>query len=223
MVQVGDTVFDLAMAFGITVNEIKAANPSIILDRIAVGQRLAMPKGAERVAEPTAEPEDPNALHHLVQAGENLGGIAALYDVDPLEIARINSLTSPDRLGIGQKLLLPKNATLLELPTEEPIGGESLVHTVAAGETLSSIALQYEVRLSDLVKANNLQNADQLALGQKIHVPAWRLVPQRASVFTSCVQGRRCMPLRNCIRFPSCPCRSPTTWSTATNWLRDRN
>ena len=172
VVQAGDTVSGLAEEFGTTMEEIKTANPSIVLDRIAVGQRLAIPEAAERP--PTEEPEEleePNALYHLVQAGENLNGIAALYGVDFLEIARINGLASPDQLGVGQRLLLPKSATLLELPTEEPSGGEGLVHTVTAGETLSSIALRYEVLLSTLVEVNNLQNADQLALGQEIYVP----------------------------------------------------
>jgi len=169
VVQAGDTVSGLAEEFGITVEEIKATNPSIVLDRIAVGQRLAISEAAQRP--PEEEPEDPNALYHLVQAGENLSSIAALYGVDSLEIARLNRLVSPDRLGIGQRLLLPANATLLELPTEEAAGKEGLVHTVAAGETLSSIALRYEVRLSTLVAANNLQNADQLAVGQEIYVP----------------------------------------------------
>ncbi len=169
VVQAGDTVSGLAEEYGTTMEEIKAANPSIVLDRIAVGQRLAIPEVAEQP--PTEEPEDPNALYHLVQVGENLGGIAALYGVDALEIAKINGLVSPDQLGVGQRLLLPKSAALLALPTEEPAGGEGLVHTVTAGETLSSIALRYEVLLSTLVEVNNLQNADQLALGQEIYVP----------------------------------------------------
>lgn len=170
VVQAGDTVSGLAAEFGITVEEIKATNPSIVLDRIAVGQRLAIPEAAQRPPE-EEEPDDPNALYHLVQAGENLSSIAALYGVDSLEIARLNRLVSPDRLGIGQRLLLPANATLLELPTEEAADKVGLVHTVVAGETLSSIALRYEVRLSTLVAANNLLNADQLAVGQAIYVP----------------------------------------------------
>ncbi len=168
VVQAGDTVLGLAVEFGLTMEEIKAANPSIVLDRIAVGQQLAIPETAAR---PTEEPEDPNALYHLVQAGENLSDIAALYGVDPLEIAQINDLVSPDQLGIGQSLRLPQSATLLALPTAEPARGEGLIHTVAAGETLSSIALRYEVRLSTLVEVNNLKNADQLVLGQEIYVP----------------------------------------------------
>lgn len=168
VVRDGDTVSALAERFGITVRDIEAANPAVILDHIAVGQRIAMPQASipSEVREEAFE-----GLFHVVQKGETLGAIAVLYNVESLQIIRLNELASPDQLAIGQKLKLPEDATLPELPTEEPAAGEGLFHIVKGGETLSGIAEQYEVGLSTLVEANNLGNADQLALGQEIFVP----------------------------------------------------
>lgn len=164
----GDTVSQIAVKFGITTQEIKLANPGVILDLIAVGQRLALPRGVEPLPEPTP---NPNVLYHEVKEGETLGAIAVLYGVESLEIAKINGLASPDQLGIGQKLRLPDSAILLSLPIFDPLAAEGLVHTVQAGESLGEIALRYEVTLSTLVEVNDLSDANQLALGQKIFVP----------------------------------------------------
>lgn len=171
----GDTVSEIADEFGITIQDIKTANPGVILDLIAVGQRLALPRGVEPPPEPTV---NPNVLYHEVRKGETLGDIAVLYNVEALEIARINRLNSPDQLGIGQKLQLPDSAILSMLPVEESSETEGLIHIVKEGETLSEIALHYEVRLSTLVEVNNLSDADQLALGQELFVPG---VVQRTS------------------------------------------
>ncbi len=168
VIQEGDTVSELAERFGISVQAIKDVNPTIVLDHIAVGQRLAMPEVPEILA---VEEETPEGLYHAVQKGETLREIASLYGVEVIRIVTINQLASPDRLAIGQKLKLPEDAILLELPTEEPAAGEGLIHVVKEGETLSGIAVKYEVRLSTLVEANNLGNADQLALGQELFVP----------------------------------------------------
>ncbi len=168
VVRDGDTVSALAERFGISVRDIEAANPAVILDHIAVGQRLAMPQAGDpsEVKEEVFE-----GLYHVVQKGEFLGAIAVLYNVESVQIIRLNELVSPDQLAIGQKLKLPEGAILLELATEEPAAGEGLIHVVKEGETLSGIAVKYEVRLSTLVEANNLGNADQLALGQELFVP----------------------------------------------------
>lgn len=46
-----------------------------------------------------------------------------------------------------------------------------LVHTVASGETISTIASSYDLKTSTLVWANNIINANALRVGQKILIP----------------------------------------------------
>lgn len=170
VVQDGDTISGIAAKFGVTMKEIEEVNPALFVDQIAVGQRLAVPQ-VEREPAPAVEEEDPNALFHVVRQGDTLASIAAFYQVDALEIARINQLHSPDKLAIDQRLRLPDDATFLPPPEEEAPPGEGLIHIVRKGDTLSGIALKYQVKVSDLVAANNLRNVDQLALGQELFVP----------------------------------------------------
>jgi LysM repeat protein len=58
-----------------------------------------------------------------------------------------------------------------EIPKAEPVT-PSVQHTVAKGETLTSIAKQYNIPLSDLQKLNKITNDRKLQIGQTLNVPA---------------------------------------------------
>lgn len=45
------------------------------------------------------------------------------------------------------------------------------IHKVRPSDNLSKIAKMYNVRVSDLVKANNLTNPDHIEVGQEIKIP----------------------------------------------------
>ena len=44
-------------------------------------------------------------------------------------------------------------------------------HVVKTGDTLSSIAHQYEVKVKAIVEANQIENPDSLRVGQKLFIP----------------------------------------------------
>lgn len=79
---------------------------------------------------------------HTVTAGETLGGIALQYGMNMRQLQVINRLDS-DRIRIGQKLSVVDSRFL-----EEP---ELIPYTVASGDTLSDIAAQFSVNISDVV------------------------------------------------------------------------
>ncbi|MCW5880499.1 MAG: LysM peptidoglycan-binding domain-containing protein [Anaerolineae bacterium] len=89
---------------------------------------------------------------YVVQPGDTLSGIAERYQTTPDAIARLNNLEDRDILQPGQKL-----AMLASGPGEigaadsdaAPVGPRrdaqpQPVHLVVAGETLGSIAAQYD-------------------------------------------------------------------------------
>jgi len=61
---------------------------------------------AEAETEPGAEP-----VRYVVEPGDTLRGIAALYDVESAELQRYNGLSDEeaDSLQIGQLLFIPPN------------------------------------------------------------------------------------------------------------------
>lgn len=108
-----------------------------------------------------AEAATGGSVMHVVRAGETLWDIGARYGVTTQQLIRINELSEPDHLVIGQKLVIRE--------------GEAQVHIVQKGETLSAIAQQYDVRRAHLIALNELSNPDMLSIGQElIIVPRWQ-------------------------------------------------
>ena len=58
----------------------------------------------------------PAGFRHRVKPGENLYRIGKAYGVDYQELARLNDITDPNRIEVGQQLVIP-NATR-ELPVD---------------------------------------------------------------------------------------------------------
>jgi LysM repeat protein len=60
-----------------------------------------------------------------------------------------------------------------EVPKAEPVAQPAgIKHTVAKGETLTSIAKRYNIPLAELEKANKIENDRKLQIGQVLNLPA---------------------------------------------------
>ena len=57
------------------------------------------------------------------------------------------------------------------VPTPSPAPGIARTHTVAPGETLSSIAAEYGVTVQQIVDLNHIQNPDQVNYGTVLQIP----------------------------------------------------
>jgi len=62
-----------------------------------------------------------------------------------------------------------------------PANGDSVVHVVRRGETLSEIAARYRTRVSTLSKTNNIRSAKHLKVGQRLTIPVSSNFTQLAS------------------------------------------
>jgi cell wall-associated NlpC family hydrolase len=91
--------------------------------------------------------------------------------VDVATIDRLNDMLDGDLLIVGQSLKLPgaSGAT-----PARPAAPASSTYTVADGDTLWSIAEQFNTSTAALVEANHLEDADRLALGTELVVPGGR-------------------------------------------------
>ncbi len=164
-VQAGDMVSAIALEFGVTLDEIQAANPLVDLDQVPEGVRLVIPVPASSLD------WEEDGLYHTVQAGDTVNDIALRYGVEADAIQKINNLESQDTIAIGQRLRLPEDALISGMAQPEPQITEVVTHTVRAGETLSEIALYYEVTTRSIIEANGLQDQDQIAIGQSLLIP----------------------------------------------------
>ena len=96
---------------------------------------------------------------HVVMPGETLWEIANRYYVSMAEIETINELPNPDRLVIGQALVIPS---------------EDLFYPVKAGDTLWSIAQTYGTTVQNILQNNRIPNPDRIDPGMILYLPALR-------------------------------------------------
>lgn len=94
---------------------------------------------------------------HVVSDGETLWQIANRYAVNMNSIVQLNGLPDPNRLLVGQSLLIPKPGTS---------------HIIKYGDTLWSISQQYGVTIQAIVQSNQLTNPNVLNPGTKLFIPA---------------------------------------------------
>lgn len=129
---------------------------------------------------------------HVVANGESLGFIARRYNISVNELVAGNGLVNPNVIVPGQRLIIPGLApeTAAETATEntddstvtarvaaaKTLPSGDGYHTVQRGETLSQIAQNNAMTLSDMMRLNGLTNANYLWVGQKLRVTA-RVAP----------------------------------------------
>ncbi|QPC81134.1 LysM peptidoglycan-binding domain-containing protein [Phototrophicus methaneseepsis] len=110
VVQRGENLFRIALAYNTTTEELAALNGITNVSSILIGQRLLVPT--------LADPTIPQT--HVVQAGETLATIAELYNMDWQTLLEINGLSNADRIYPGQVIALIPEALPSPTPTDAP-------------------------------------------------------------------------------------------------------
>ena len=170
IVKAGDTLGSIALTYDTEVAIIRSLN-NLPDDSIQVGQVLVVPgtggaaastAGDAAAPEPTATP----GFVYTVQVGDNLTGIATELGVDWRDIATVNNIEGPNyTIFRGQKLVIP-GITATPVPTTEV-----RKHVVTAGDTLSSIAVQYGVTVQAIMQANQISDPNLINAGQELVIP----------------------------------------------------
>jgi LysM repeat protein len=128
----------------------------------------------------TASSESPAPHQAKVVESSQLEALAKKIDeqnakIDALsqEILKLEQQLSHSRPGvmIGEPAPAPATAAATATSASHPaVTGNT--HTVARGETLTSIAKMYKVTVDDLQKANHIEDGRKLQAGQTITIPA---------------------------------------------------
>lgn len=125
---------------------------------------------------PTETPLPP--FDYTVRAGDTCGGIAVAFGVSVQSIVVLNNLPTSCIISENQVLMIPyPTSTPAPPPTEIPNEAtqtaqacEKVPYTVQENDTISSIALNYNVPI-DAIKFYNGLSTDNVFLGQTILVP----------------------------------------------------
>ena len=159
VVKRGDTLSEIAARYRVSQKQIKRWN-KLRSSRIHVGQSL-------KVGSPVKSGD-----WYRVRRGDTLSKIARQFAVPVYKLKAINHLDR-DVIHVGQKLHLQSAAPTRSASADDH-DEEPREYTVRRGDTLSKIALRFDVGLSFLRQLNKLKS-DLIRPGQKLRLRASRL------------------------------------------------
>ena len=151
VVQKGDTLYGISKQFNTSMQRLRELN-NLSSDILAIGQVL--------IVSPNSDRNPSECVTYTVKKGDSLYSIARQYNSTVDAIKRYNNLTS-NNLSIGQKLKIPcymKDNDNTTMPN-------FVMYTVKAGDSLYSIAQQYNTTV-DKIKSDNKLTSNTLSIGQ---------------------------------------------------------
>lgn len=163
-----ETLYGISRRYGTSIESILEVNPSADAG-LEIGQILKVPYTGQRARTYTRQ-TGPGGIHRVSEK-ETLFSISRLYGVSIDELKLWNRLTSSD-LAVGQELLIKRIDTSAPPASDPPAPQPRMqkgVHEVKAGESMYSIARQYEVSLEEIRRWNHLEG-NELKAGQLLFV-----------------------------------------------------
>lgn len=154
------------------------------------GYRLRLPEGhaprfrAQLASLPSASRQAsraPDRIYHRVRPGESLSAVARRYGVPLRQLMADNGLRNANHVRAGQRLAVRSSAASRRAPAPAagrqtvvaaaPRGSDYVVHRVAPGQTLSTIARRYGTSVATIRRHNRIGNADVVRTGERLRIP----------------------------------------------------
>lgn len=181
---------DLERSLGLPAGVLEELNPELrhrSTPKAAYDLRVPAARGAQVVVALDAVPqftppvEDATGVHR-VRRGETLSTIARRYGTSAERLRRLNNLSNPNRLSVGQRLRVPQRggggptapAVAATAPAgggEAPAAGATVRHTVRRGENLWQLAERYRTTVERIRQDNQLPST-RLRVGQTLTITA---------------------------------------------------
>ena len=136
IVQPGETLWMIGQSYGVDTSAIAEANAIADVNLIHVGDELWIPIDDET-------PSTDLTIIHIVVAGDTIGGIAAAYGVDTLELAELNGIENPFIIHPGQEITvtMPSTPPAPIDPTPNPSGNIDPVVPFVDRETVRATVI----------------------------------------------------------------------------------
>ncbi len=154
VVKKGDTLWSIARNYGLTVDKLKSLN-NLTSNNLTIGDSLIV-KDSSGNSDNSSSAD--NNKYYIVKKGDSLYSIARSNNMTVDELKSLNNLTS-NILSIGQKLIISSGSNV-----------PNNVYVVKKGDTLWSIANNFNVSVNDLKNANNKSN-NSLSIGEQLIIP----------------------------------------------------
>lgn len=109
-VKAGDTLYRIALEYGVTVRQLVAANNIVQPRLIRLGQKIVIPTATAAVADSSQS----FGMKYTVVSGDTLSEIALRYGVTVDQLVKTNQINDPNLIYIGQKLALPLSSSFTQ-------------------------------------------------------------------------------------------------------------
>ncbi|MDE2777998.1 MAG: LysM peptidoglycan-binding domain-containing protein [Chloroflexota bacterium] len=163
-IRVGDTLFQVSLAYGVTVNDIARASGIDNPDRIAVGQHVTIPKCGTTgfIPPPTSVPTPTPVPQLIAPTSEGAALDLAAADTRDTLIEQAQTSLLDNALTDAETELRIQTAVL---PTA------SNTYTVQQNDTLFGIAILLGTSVEVLAALNDITDVDSLDAGQVLQTP----------------------------------------------------
>lgn len=108
----------------------------------------------------------------IIQCGDTLNQLALQYNTTVENLVQLNNISNPNLIYAGNTLIVPVNSNNTNKVNTTLSGDE--IYIVKPGDTLSSIANEYNTTVKILAVANNIRNINLIYVGQRIVIPTDR-------------------------------------------------
>ncbi len=172
IVKKGQTLYSIAKAYSVTVNDITSVNPNAVIE-IVPGQVLRIPEASKKASTVDFE-KSSSRITHIVSAGQTLYSIARIYGVSVDDIKKLNPEIKSDSLKVDQVIKIPSPALPEAKIKQDTLLSGFVIHIVREKETIYSLARQYGVTQDTLLYCNATVSKEGLKIGQELKIPVIR-------------------------------------------------
>jgi len=178
-VRAGDTLSEIALKYGMTIQDIVNANKLKSKSQIYIGQKLVLPQGGsssltsgstynqKSSSKSSSGKPDLSASHrkiiYKVKPGDTLGDIAEIYDTRASRIRVWNGL-------VYGEFIHPKQKLTIWVPKGNSYQTVAQYYTVKRGDSFEKIAGKYGLSTKELKKLNPSMNYSKIYPGDKIRI-----------------------------------------------------
>lgn len=155
--QYGETLWNVSQQYGIKLSKLAKKNRMSIDDELKAGRLLWLKK---------TRPSSTEIVYHEIADPVIIQ--PAAKPVTQLEIEPIEEDFMEEN-DVEEEEIEPIIVPIVDSSAEFK---KVKIHTVASGESLWSIAKKYDLKMEDLLRWNELENPDQISIGQNIQVKA---------------------------------------------------
>ncbi len=176
----GETLYTVAHKHKTTIEEVRKLNGIKKGEILKIGKVVKVPtntyhpKKKKRTAKKSKTSLKYKIVKHKIKSGETLYTVAHKHKTTIEEVRKLNGIKKGEILKIGRVVKVSINTN-----NKKPIKSKVLLsknvskkstYIIKSGDTLSVIAGKHKMKLSELIKMNNIRTNAPLKIGKKLIV-----------------------------------------------------